>query len=117
MQKKENVGRENNVMHATESGLVRFSTQVHNEKGRSETQITSSRTDTEVVPRRKKETVMKGFDLGTEIIISPNLLAGVGVKENKGVKPNGRPPDMKPGGKFVPNDSKGQLGDKGEMSM
>ncbi|KAK7245438.1 hypothetical protein RIF29_40284 [Crotalaria pallida] len=85
------------TMHVSESTNVQTSAVLRNERVNSPSQLTNLKSynkDSEDLTRAKnKNKVMKGFDLGTEITISPDLLGGRMLHGSKGGKPNGKPPD------------------------
>ncbi|KAK7268258.1 hypothetical protein RIF29_20953 [Crotalaria pallida] len=94
-------------MHVSESTNVQLSSTFQKERVSSPSQLTSIKSHNN---RSDKEVVMKGFDLGTEIIISPDLLGGRMFHGNKGVQLNGKPPD--------PNALKKQISSStGEMNI
>ncbi|KAK7274828.1 hypothetical protein RIF29_15927 [Crotalaria pallida] len=84
----------NTHVQVVESTHVQLSESTRAEQGRLN-QSVSPKVTARQEPNQVKGNAMKGFDLGTGIIISPNLLHGIGVQGSKGNKNKGRPPDTK----------------------
>ncbi|KAK7244551.1 hypothetical protein RIF29_39375 [Crotalaria pallida] len=108
-QRKELVRKET-VMHGNEFTHVQLSEKPQGDIGMSSSHPPSSKDDTVLKVRQIKEVKMNGFDLGTEIVISPNLLEGIRAQNSKGGKPTGWPQDSKAIAKPIPKESKGQHG-------
>ncbi|KAK7257330.1 hypothetical protein RIF29_31216 [Crotalaria pallida] len=111
--KKDDV-EEGKLMHDTELVHVQLIDSTRKDREVTLGQHVNIEKEGVVSTGHRKESTMKGFDLGHEIVISPNLLGGLGAQSSKGGKPKGRPPDLKAKGKSDSRGSGSTVDDSGD---